>query len=285
MKGGNLLSDFRNKQKAGVHLTEMELQKRRENRKFFIISVCSLVAFFGIWYIATAVLHLMPDYSLPSPVQVVKSFFYKLTNKAPDGGTLFQHIAASLKVALSGYFLGAVIGIPLGICMAWFRRLDLFVTPLFDMIRPVPTIAWIPLMILWFGIGLGAKAAIIFVSAFIPCVINSYAGIKQTRSVHLWVAQTFGGSRTKMLFTVAIPTALPLIFTGLRVSLQAAWTTLCAAEMLAANKGLGYMIQLDRTLARADLIIVGMLTIGLIGTILSFGLGKLEKAMVKGGRA
>lgn len=278
------MSDLRNKQKAGVGLTEIELQKRKENHKFFIISVCSLIAFFGIWYIATAVLHLMPDYSLPSPLQVVKSFIYKLSNKAPDGGTIFQHIAASLKVALTGYILGAVIGIPLGICMAWFRRVDLFVTPLFDMIRPVPTIAWIPLMILWFGIGLGAKAAIIFVSAFIPCVINSYAGIKQTKPVHLWVAQTFGSSRTKMLFTVAIPTALPLIFTGLRVSLQAAWTTLCAAEMLAANKGLGYMIQLDRTLARADLIIVGMLTIGLIGTILSIGLGKLEKTMVKGGK-
>ena len=138
-------------------------------------------------------------------------------------------------------------------------------------------------MILWFGIGLGAKAAIIFVSAFIPCVINSYAGIKQTRPVHLWVAQTFGASRTKMLFTVAIPTAMPLIFTGLRISLQAAWTTLCAAEMLAANKGLGYMIQLNRSLARADLIIVGMLTIGLIGTIFSVVLGKMEKKMVRGG--
>ena len=98
--------------------------------------------------------------------------------------------------------------------MAWFRRVDMFVTPLFDLIRPVPTIAWIPLMILWFGIGLGAKAAIIFVSAFVPCVINAYAGIKQTKPVHLWVAQTFGASRREMLFTVAIPTALPLIFTG-----------------------------------------------------------------------
>ena len=83
--------------------------------------------------------------------------------------------------------------------------------------------------------------------------------LSKTKPVHLWVAQTFGASRTKMLFTVAIPTAMPLIFTGLRISLQAAWTTLCAAEMLAANKGLGYMIQLNRSLARADLIIVGML--------------------------
>ena len=265
-------------------MSELEKKKRKDKMKFRIFSICSVCIFFGVWYVATAVLHLMPDYCLPSPDQVLRAFFYKFTHKMPDNGTLFQHIAASLKVALSGYFLGAVIGIPLGICMAWFRRIDLFVTPLFDLVRPVPTIAWIPLMILWFGIGLGAKAAIIFVSAFIPCVINSYAGIKQTKPVHLWVAQTFGASRSKMLFTIAIPTAMPLIFTGLRISLQAAWTTLCAAEMLAANQGLGYMIQLNRMLARADLIVVGMLTIGFVGTLFAAGIGRLEKIAVKGGK-
>lgn len=265
-------------------MSEFEIKKKKENKKYLIISLISLTTFFVIWYIATAVLNLMPDYSLPSPVQVIKGFTYKLSNVAPDGGTLFQHILASLKVALSGYVLGAVIGIPLGICMAWFKKIDLLVTPLFDLVRPVPTIAWIPLMILWFGIGLGAKAAIIFVSAFVPCVINSYAGIKQTKDVHLWVSQTFGASRTKMLFTVAIPTALPLIFTGLRISLGTAWMTLCAAEMLAANKGLGYMIQLNRALARAGLIIVGMLTIGLIGIILTYLLEYIEKKVVRGGR-
>ena len=149
-------------------MTGLEKKQLHDKRKFAAISACSLVVFFGVWHLATAVMHLMPDYCLPSPLQVLEAFIYKLNHKAPDGGTLFQHILASLKVALSGYLLGAVIGIPLGICMAWFRRIDLFVTPLFDLVRPVPTIAWIPLMILWFGIGLGAKAAIIFVSAYPP---------------------------------------------------------------------------------------------------------------------
>lgn len=265
-------------------LNEYAKQKRKEKIKFGIVSVFSLCAFFTIWYVCTAVLHLKPDYILPSPVQVVEALIGKLTNTAPDGATLFGHIAASLKVALSGYLLGALVGVPLGIAMAWFRRVDMFVTPLFDLIRPVPTIAWIPLMILWFGIGLGAKSAIIFVSAFVPCVINSYSGIKQTKSVHLWVAQTFGASRKEMLFTVAIPTALPLIFTGLRISLGTAWMTLCAAEMLASNKGLGYMVQINRSLARADLIVVAMLTIGLIGTLFTVGLNALERRFVRGGR-
>lgn len=138
-------------------MTGLEKKQLHDKRKFATISACSLVVFFGVWHLATAVMHLMPDYCLPSPLQVLEAFIYKLNHKAPDGGTLFQHILASLKVALSGYLLGAVIGIPLGICMAWFRRIDLFVTPLFDLVRPVPTIAWIPLMILWFGIGLGGK--------------------------------------------------------------------------------------------------------------------------------
>lgn len=119
-------------------MTELEKKQQRDRRKFAAISACSLVVFFGVWYLATAIMHLMPDYCLPSPVQVLEAFVYKLNHKAPDGGTLFQHILASLKVALSGYLLGAVIGIPLGICMAWFKRIDLFVTPLFDLVRPFP---------------------------------------------------------------------------------------------------------------------------------------------------
>lgn len=265
-------------------MNEYEKMRRKKQLRFTCVSAVSLICFFAVWYLCTAVLHLKPEYILPSPVQVFRAFVTKLTHKAPDGATLFGHIAASLKVALSGYLLGAVVGVPLGIAMAWFHKVDLFVTPLFDLIRPVPTIAWIPLMILWFGIGLGAKAAIIFVSAFVPCVINAYSGIKQTKQVHLWVSQTFGASRKDMLFTVAIPTALPLIFTGLRISLGTAWMTLCAAEMLASNKGLGYMIQLNRTLARADLIIVGMLTIGCVGMLLTAVLNLLEKKFVKGGR-
>ncbi|MBR5488792.1 MAG: hypothetical protein IKV72_03735 [Firmicutes bacterium] len=97
-----------------------------------------------------------------------------------------------MKVALSGYFIGVVIGVPLGIAMAWFKPVDYFVTPLFDLLRPVPGIAWLPVMIVLFGIGLLSKAMVIFLSAFIACVINSYSGIKNTKPVHLWVGQTFG---------------------------------------------------------------------------------------------
>lgn len=254
------------------------------NKKYFylLVSILSLAAFFGIWYLITKVLHWFPPQALPDPVHIVQSFIRKWSSRAPDGGTLPQHIWASLHLALYGFFLGAVIGIPLGIIMGWNRTIDLLVTPMFQILRPIPPIAWIPIMLIFFGIGQTAKAAVIFVSTVTNCILNSYYGIKQTRDVHLWVSRTFGASDWQMLWTIAIPSALPMIFAGLNLSLNVAWMSLVAAEMLAANKGLGYMIQYNRMMARADYVIVGMIAITLVGAILTKVLGLIESAVVKG---
>jgi ABC-type nitrate/sulfonate/bicarbonate transport system permease component len=250
--------------------------------KYTIISGISFLTFLLIWYLCTSVFNLVSTIIIPSPYMVLKAFIFKLTSPNPDTGTLFEHIWASLQVALAGFCLGVVIGVPLGIIMGWYRRFDLFIKPIFDLMRPIPPIAWIPLMILWLGIGIKAKAVIIFFTAFIPCVINSYTGIKQTSSVHIWVAQTFGASNFTILKKVAIPTALPTIFTGMRTSLMLAWTSLVAAELLAATRGLGFMIQAARMMARTDILVVGMFTIGGIGALLAFLLGLIEKRFVKG---
>lgn len=166
--------------------------------------------------------------------------------------------------------------------MAWWEPMDTTLRPVFDFIRNIPPIAWIPIMIILLGIGVVAKAAIVFLSAFIPCVVNSYTGIKSVKKVHIWVGQTFGASKLRILFKVAIPSALPHIFTGLKVSLNSSWGCLVAAEMLGSDSGLGYMIQIGRLLCRADIIIVGMIVIGVCGTILSALLDLLERALVKG---
>ena len=113
--------------------------------------------------------------------------------------------------------------------MAWYKPVDLFVRPIFDLLRPIPGIAWIPLMIILFGIGLFSKVVVVFLAAFVPCVLNSYTGIRQTKDVHLWVGQTFGASNFQMLVRIAIPTSLPFVMTGIRVALGAAWTTIVAA--------------------------------------------------------
>ena len=258
------------------------IMKKKSKRRFQIISIISLVAFFAVWQLLTDVLKVIPSTMLPSPVKVLQTIGMKWTVKKPDGSTLPQHILASLQVSGLGFCLGAVIGVPLGIVMAWWEKADLALKPVFDFVRTIPPIAWIPIMIVLLGIGVIAKASIVFLSAFIPCVINSYTGIKATKTVHIWVAQTFGGSKLRILCRVAIPTALPYIFTGLKVSLNSSWGALVAAEMLGSASGLGYMIQMGRLLSRADLIVVGMILIGIIGTILSAILDTLDKIVVKG---
>lgn len=255
---------------------------RRNRMKYGVISVISVIVFILIWYLATAVLELAPAYSLPSPVKVFATFVTKLSSKAPDGATLGQHFIASLEVATYGYVLGAVIGVPLGIAMGWFGWVDKLVRPIFDFLKPIPPIALIPVMIVIFGISIQAKAAIIFFSTVIPCILNSYSGIRQTKQIHLWVSSTFGASNTQQLFTVAIPSALPMIFAGLRVAMGSSWMALVAAELLASTRGLGYLISIGRSLLRSDLIIVGILCLGMIGIVISFIFDIIEKHFIRG---
>ena len=255
----------------------------RKKKIYLTISVFSLVSFFFVWYALIVWVKVIPDYIMPSPLQVLLAFIKKLTSKIPDGATLFQNLVASLQVSVSGFLAGSIIGVPLGMAMAWNKKIDLFARPLFDLLRPIPPLAWIPIMILWLGIGTSAKAAIIFMSAFVPNVINSYMGIKQTNPVHLWVGQVFGATRGELFRKVALPTALPYIFTGLRISLGVSWVSLVAAEMLASTRGLGYMIQVGRLVVRPDIIIVGMLTIGATGALLAFLLKLVEDNFVRGG--
>lgn len=258
------------------------MKKKRFEIKHILISCLSILVVIAVWYLLINVLHLKKETVFPGPVRVFNTFIKKLSAKAPDGATLIQHLFSSIRVALLGYALGAVVGIPLGIAMAWYKPVDRFVRPLFDLIRPVPGIAWIPMFILLFGIGITSKALVIFLGALIACVVNSYTGIRQTRDVHLWVGEVFGATDRQKLFRIAIPTATPMIFTGLRVALGSSWTALVAAELLASTRGLGYMIQQARAISRPDIIIVGMLSIGAVGAFFDFVLHKVELLVAKG---
>lgn len=259
------------------------MKKRSGNkRKLMMLSCLSILCVLLVWWLYCDVFKLVPKSVFPGPEKIVGTFMNKFVSTKPDGATLLGHAWASLKVCLLGYSIGAVIGIPLGIMMAWNKWVDRFARPLFDLIRPVPGLAWIPLFILIFGIGITSKAMIIFLSAFVACTVNSYTGIRQTTQEHLWVGDVFGASDAQKLFKIAIPTAIPMIFTGLRTALGTSWMALVAAEMLAANKGLGFMISQARTIARCDLVIVGMLTIGVIGLLLDVILHQIELRVAKG---
>lgn len=261
------------------------IQKRNRSKKTSIWrkacvenlpSAISLLCFLGLWeFVCRA--GLIGPYQLVPPSELISVFYHKFFEASPDGALLQNHIATSLTLALTGFSAALLIGIPLGLFMGWYRPVELLVRPIFDAIRPIPPIAWIPLAIIWLGIGLPAKAFIIWLAAFVPCVINSYTGIQLTNPVLIRVATIYGASDWETFLKIGIPSALPMIFTGLRLSLNAAWTALVAAELLAASDGLGYMIQMGRRLARPDIIIVGMLTIGFTGAAVSAVLTFVEE--------
>jgi len=248
---------------------------QKKIRSLFL-SIVGLIIFFGFWEFAVRT-GLVSGRSLSAPSDVVQTFIAKLTQSKPDGATVWQHFLTSFQLALSGFTLAVIIGVPLGLFMGYFKGMDLFMTPIFEIVRPIPPIAWIPIVILVLGIDMRAKMFIIFVSAFVPCVINSYLGIKLTSKTLINVARTFGASNWQIFTKVCIPSSLNMVFAGVRTSLGASWSTLVAAEMLASTRGLGYMIQMGRQLIRPDIIIVGMLTIGCTGAFLAYLLGLLEK--------
>jgi taurine transport system permease protein len=216
-----------------------------------------------------------------TPIQVFETFIYKLSNTPPDGAKLMTNILVSLETSCIGLILGICIGTPLGWLMGWYTLVNRYVKPLFELIRPIPPIAWIPLSILWIGVGLKAKVLIIFLSSFTPCVINASTGINLASEILINLAKTFGASNFDIFIKIGIPSALPITFAGMKIALGNAWSTLVAAELIAANAGLGYMITMGRQFSRPDIIIIGMLTIGLLGYILTNLFELLEKRIIR----
>lgn len=260
-----------------IHLVKS--QKRKNDYQLTMLSVIGILGFLILWQVAVLV-GWLPSRYVPMPTEVIKLFAAKLVDPNPDGAVLSVHILASLQVALTGFFLALIIGIPLGLFMGWFRAFDQFMRPVFEILRPIPPVSWIPLTIIWMGIGLKAKAFIVFFSAFVPCVINSYTGIKQTSQVLINVAKTCGASNFTIFYKIGIPSSMTMTFAGIRVALGNAWATLVAAEMLAASAGLGYMILQGRQFARADIIILGIVVIGMIGVLFTSVLGAVEKRVL-----
>lgn len=250
------------------------------NYAYAMLSVAGVLSFFLIWQLLIE-FGIVSGRYLSKPTEIVALFIYKMTNTNPDGSTIPVSTLASLEVAIVGLLLAIVTGVPIGLLMGWYKGFRKFIKPVFEILRPIPPISWIPLTILWLGIGIKAKAFIIFFAAFIPCVINSATGIEQTNKTLINVAKTCGASNVEIFFKVGIPSALPIMFAGIRVALGNAWATLVAAEMLAANSGLGYMILMGRNYARADIVILGMVLIGALGALFTGTLGFIERRVIK----
>lgn len=257
----------------------MYQEKKRQLWQKLLLSAAGVILFFAVWELVVAVGVVSPK-KLVTPSRVIMAFFDKLHNVVPDGNTLDVHILASLKIVLAGFLSACAIGVPLGLTMGFFRLFNRFLTPIFEIVRPIPPLAWIPIVIVLLGIGFESKVFIIFIAAFVPCVINSYTGIQATPKVLQNVAKTAGANPFQIFYKVGIPYALPMVFTGIRVSFGSAWATLVAAEMIASSEGLGYMIQQGRNASKPEIVLLGMLVIGLIGAVLTSLLSLLEKKAI-----
>ncbi|MCL5057280.1 MAG: ABC transporter permease [Actinobacteria bacterium] len=248
-----------------------------------VLPYLSLLSVLAIWELVVDT-GVVPNTLLATPIQVIELFFYKLTHADPDGSVLLIHALTSIGEALTGYVLALAIGIPLGLLMGWFVVAEGLARPIFEMIRPIPPVAWIPLAIFWFGIGLTGKAFIIWASGMVPCVINSFVGVRMTNPVYIRMARTYGASDWEIFRKICIPSALPMVFGGLQVALAASWTALVAAELIAADTGLGFLITMGRRLLMPDMIVLGMLMVGLTGVIIGVIIDRVEKRLVAGVR-
>jgi NitT/TauT family transport system permease protein len=208
----------------------------------------------------------------PTPWQVVTG-----TMELIENGTLWGHIGASLFRVAAGFFLAAAFAVPLGLWMGWVKGSFITLNPLFQMLRPISPIAWIPIAILWFGVGNASPIFLIFISSVFPMVVQTTAGVHTIERRYLRAAENFGVSRYTLFRQVVIPAVLPQILVGMRIGLGVAWLVVVAAEMIALRAGLGYLIMDSRNAGnRYDLVIASMIIIGLIGLMLDGGMRLLE---------
>ena len=190
-------------------------------------------------------------------------------------GELWSHATASLWLVGAGFAIGAAGGIVIGLLAGVFRPVEIFYEPLVSLTYPVPKIAFLPLIFAWFGLGSGSKILVIATSVFYPCYIAAYYGAKSTRSVHIWSARNMGASSARTFFRVVLPSALPQIFSGLRIAVALSFILMVTSELVVSNKGLGYLIARADESHRFDVMFVSIAVIGLFG----FGADRLLLAV------
>jgi NitT/TauT family transport system permease protein len=224
----------------------------------------------GAWW---AVVRVTESAIFPTPWQVVTGAL-----ELVEDGTLWEHIGASLFRVGVGFGLAVLVAVPLGLWMGWVAGAYRTFNPIFQMLRPISPIAWIPIAILWFGVGDVSPIFLIFISSVFPMIVQTTSGVHTIERRYLRAAANFGVSRGVLFRQVVIPAVLPEIIVGMRIGIGVAWLVVVAAEMIALRSGLGYLIMDSRNAGnRYDLVIASMIIIGLIGLLLDSGTRLLER--------
>ncbi|MBT4433458.1 ABC transporter permease [Candidatus Falkowbacteria bacterium] len=215
------------------------------------------------------------NYILPSPKNTALTFI-----KVFESGEIIKHIFVSLKRVVIGFTLASVTGVFLGLILGYFKKAGSYFHPIVEILRPIPPIAWIPIAILIFGLGNGSAYFIVFLGAFFPIFTNTFFGVKSLPRVYKNVALSFEVTKFIFFKKILFYFSLPYIFTGLRIGIGMAWMSVIAAELIGAQSGLGYFIQLNRLLLQTEKIIIGMILIGMLGYFLNKIISILEKRLI-----
>lgn len=221
--------------------------------------IIPIIIFLGIWEII-ARLNLIPGQFFFPPFSAIVAEFWYLT----ASGVLGHNFLSSLIRVLIGFFAGSIAGLFIGIMMGWNNLANKALNPIISLIYPIPALGWLPLLMLWFGIGEILPIAIIFICSFFPILYNTVTGIKNVDKNYISVARTLGASDLKILNTVVVPLALPNIFTGLKLESGMAWRVIIAAEMVAIPTGIGALMMKAESLIRIDIIIVCLIVLGIM---------------------
>ncbi|CAG0998242.1 taurine transport system permease protein [Burkholderiales bacterium] len=244
-----------------------------------LISVVTVVTLFALWWLAT---HLgwIRDIFLPTPERVLKAFADAWRGDIQGGRPLPEHFWASIWRVFAAFLLACVTAIPAGIAMGVSRIARGVLDPPIEFYRPLPPLAYLPLIVIWFGIDETAKVVLIFLACFAPLAMSARAGVRSVMIEQINAAYSMGASRWQVIWHVVIPGAMPEIFTGMRIAIGFGWTTLVAAEMVAATEGLGQMVLNASNFLRTDVVIMGIVVIGVVAYLFDLLMRYVERLVV-----
>lgn len=246
-------------------------KKRPLKKLLWLRPVIFLLVLLGIWQIAV-MRH--PNQLLPSPLRTAGGIADLVHH-----GLLAKYVIASLFRVTWGFFLAVIIAIPFGLAIGWYPRLEMAFNPILQILRPISPLAWIPIAILWFGVGDLAAIFLIFVGCFLPLLLTVINAVQSVPTVYINAGRNFGLGPIELMRRILYPAIIPRLMTGLRITLGVAWLVVVAAEMIAVSSGLGFLIVDARNAGnRYDLVVAGMVMIGIVGLLLDTGVRSFEKA-------
>ena len=243
------------------------MKKKKFNAIKFAVGALAIACFLSVWFFATREGTTLGKL-MPNPAEVA-SRLMEATYEKIGPMTICGHMWNSMRRVLVGFCIASVSGILLGLAMGWNRTCEAIFRPIFELLRPIPPLAWISLAIVWFGLGEGGKYFIIFVSGFSNVTINVYTGAKAVDPELIGAAKMLGCSNRRIFTSIVLPSSVPYIFTGLQIAISSSWAAVVAAEMVRSTNGIGWLITAGQSIGDMGQVMVGIIVIGVVGFLLA----------------